>query len=59
MNSGGLFVQWDWLADMPVDRIRAAFESAGLDDVGIEEAFTMETADEPMKVVMGIGLLLS
>ena len=57
LNPGGLFVQWDWLADMPVDRIRSAFDSAGLVDAGIEEAFTMEKGDESMIVVMGIGLL--
>jgi len=57
MKPGGLFVQWDWLADMSVDRIRTGFESAGLVDFGIEEAFTMHNGNEPMKVVMGIGLL--
>jgi len=57
LNPGGLFVQWDWLADMSVDRIRSAFEFAGLVDAGIEEAFTMDTGDESMTVVMGIGLL--
>jgi len=57
LNPGGLFVQWDWLADMSINRIRSAFDSAGLVDAGIEEAFAMETGDESMTVVMGIGLL--
>ena len=59
LNPGGLFVQWDWLADMSADRIRSAFEAAGLFDVSIEEAFTMESGDESMAVVMGIGRLRS
>lgn len=59
LNPGGLFIQWDWLADMSVDRIRSAFEAAGLFDVSIEEAFTMESGDESMAVVMGIGRLRS
>jgi len=59
MKPGGCFVQWDWLADMSADRIRSAFEAAGLFDVSIEEAFTMESGDESMAVVMGIGRLRS
>ena len=59
LNPGGLFVQWDWLAEMSVDRIRSSFEVAGLFDVSIEEAFTMESGDESMAVVLGIGRLRS
>jgi 2-polyprenyl-3-methyl-5-hydroxy-6-metoxy-1,4-benzoquinol methylase len=57
MNPGGWFIQWDWLADMPVERIQGAFEASGLIGHGVEEAFTMNTEGESMPVVMGIGRL--
>jgi 2-polyprenyl-3-methyl-5-hydroxy-6-metoxy-1,4-benzoquinol methylase len=57
LNPGGYFVQWDWLADMPADRIQSAFKGSGLLTHGIEEAFSMNTEKNSMAVVMGIGRL--
>lgn len=55
MKPGGCFVQWDWLADMPIDRIRDAYEATGLAVLCVEEAYTMEMEDESMPVVMGVA----
>lgn len=55
MNPGAIFVQWDWLADMPVDRIQAAYAASGLQRLEIAEAFAIGTGEETMPVVMGIG----
>jgi len=55
LNPEGNFVQWDWLDNMPVARIRAAFEASGLIERGIEEAFEMNSEKESMPVVMGLG----
>ena len=52
---GGCFVQWDWLADMPMVRIRGAYQAAGLNTISVEEAFAMEMEKESMSVVMGIA----
>ena len=53
LNPGGLFVQWDWLSDMPIERIRGAYRASGLIDLGVEEAFAMTMEDELMPVVLG------
>lgn len=57
LDPGGCFVQWDWLADMPADRIRSAFKESGLVTHSIEEAFSVNTEEESLAVVMGIGRL--
>jgi 2-polyprenyl-3-methyl-5-hydroxy-6-metoxy-1,4-benzoquinol methylase len=55
MKPGGCFVQWDWLAEMPIGRIRGAYAAAGLSIIVAEEAFVMEMGDEPMPVAMGLA----
>jgi len=55
MKPGGCFVQWDWLTDMPIGRIRGAYAVAGLTIIIAEEAFVMEMGDEPMPVAMGLA----
>lgn len=55
LKPGGVFVQWDWAADMPEDRIRNAFDKAGLRADVIAEVFAMEMGDSAMPVVMGAG----
>ena len=55
MKPGGCFVQWDWLADMPIDRLRGAYAAAGLNIIVAEEAFVMEMGNEPMPVAMGLA----
>jgi predicted TPR repeat methyltransferase len=57
LNPGGCFVQWDWLAEMPADRIQNAFKGSGLLTHSIEEAFSMNTEEKSMAVIMGIGRL--
>ena len=59
LKPGGYFVQWDWLVDMPVSRIQSAFDASGLISHNIEEEFALETNNESMRVVMGIGRLPS
>jgi len=55
LNPGGYFMQWDWLAEMPVGRIQSAFDGAGLISHGIEDEFTMIAGEDSLPVVMGIG----
>ena len=55
LKPGGVFVQWDWAADMPETRIRSAFDKAGLRADVIAEVFAMEMGDSAMPVVMGAG----
>jgi len=55
LSPGGYFMQWDWLADMPVARIQSAFDGAGLICHGIEEEFAMTADEDSSPVVMGIG----
>lgn len=55
MTPDGWFVQWDWIWDMPVERIRNAFRASGLVEHSIGKAFVMESNGRPAPVVMGIG----
>jgi SAM-dependent methyltransferase len=41
MNPGSIFVHWDWLEDLPIHTVRAAFVKAGLKCVRIDEEFAM------------------
>ncbi len=49
----GLFAQWDWMTDMPIQRIRRVFEASGLTCLGAEQAFEMTSKSESMPVVLG------
>ena len=55
LTAGGLFAQWDWLSEMPIERIRTAFEASGLESVVIETAFEMAMNGDTMPVVFGLG----
>jgi 2-polyprenyl-3-methyl-5-hydroxy-6-metoxy-1,4-benzoquinol methylase len=57
LNLGGLFVQWDWLNEMPIERIRNAYKASGLIDLGVEEVFAMTMDNESVPVVMGVARL--
>ena len=59
MKPGAVFVQWDWLAEMPPEKIQSAFAQAGLIEHHLGEAFVMTSDDEAMPVVMGVGRLSS
>ena len=56
MKPGAFFVQWDWMAQMPAEKIESAFEAVGLSAYAIEEAFAMEATDQSAQVIIGIGL---
>ena len=55
MRPGACLVQWDWMEDMPKERIQNAYGAAGLANHAINHAFTMTSDGESMPVVMGIG----
>ena len=55
MNLDGWFVQWDWVSDMPEERIRDAFRASGLVEQSVGQAFLMESNGSSAAVVMGIG----
>lgn len=55
LKPGGLFVQWDWLSEMPIERIRGAYKESGLTNLGVEEAFAMTMEDNSMPVVLGVA----
>jgi len=57
MKPGGMFVQWDWLDDMPAEKIRDVFAKAGMICISVEEEFDLAGKDGSMTVVMGIGKL--
>ena len=58
MKPGGIFVHWDWVVDMPSDKIRNAFSGAGMNCLRVEREFTMDSKNGSMAVVMGIGQLV-
>jgi 2-polyprenyl-3-methyl-5-hydroxy-6-metoxy-1,4-benzoquinol methylase len=55
MNPGGWFVQWDWISDMPAERISEAFRAAKLNEHSVATAFSMKAKGKTSPVVMGIG----
>jgi 2-polyprenyl-3-methyl-5-hydroxy-6-metoxy-1,4-benzoquinol methylase len=55
MKPGAHFAQWDWLADMPIDRIRKAYEATGWNVLLAEEVFTITVGGESMPVVLGLA----
>ncbi|MFT5501160.1 MAG: 2-polyprenyl-3-methyl-5-hydroxy-6-metoxy-1,4-benzoquinol methylase [Woeseiaceae bacterium] len=59
MNTDAYFVQWDWLADMPMPRIRNALKTSGLVEQYVDQVFAMKSNGDSMPVVMGIGKLKS
>lgn len=62
---GGTLVQWDWLLSsgdtdgmgFTEDRIRAAYNAAGLSVVSVSQPFGMPAGDSVMRVVMGVARL--
>ena len=55
MSLDGWFVQWDWAADMPEERIRDAFRASGLVEQSVGQEFSMESNGNSTPVVMGVG----
>ncbi|UWQ46590.1 class I SAM-dependent DNA methyltransferase [Leisingera aquaemixtae] len=62
LNSGGLFVQWDWLAPeqggsgLTEQQVRDALRDAGFESIRVEHAFTMDAGGQAMPVLMGSGV---
>jgi 2-polyprenyl-3-methyl-5-hydroxy-6-metoxy-1,4-benzoquinol methylase len=59
INPSGWFVQWDWISDMPEERLRKAFEASGLAVRSVGQAFSIESREGSAGVVMGVGQKLS
>lgn len=55
LRPGAHFAQWDWLEDMPIDRIRKAYAATGWQTLLVEEAFTITVQGEPLPVVLGLA----
>lgn len=60
MAPGGLFVQWDWEADpgeegLTRERVRAGLTAAGLVDVTVDSAFSVEVEGFEMQPLVGCG----
>jgi 2-polyprenyl-3-methyl-5-hydroxy-6-metoxy-1,4-benzoquinol methylase len=58
MSPDSIFVHWDWLEELPIDTVRAAFSKAGLNCLRIDKEFDMAGRSGPASVVMGIGPLV-
>jgi 2-polyprenyl-3-methyl-5-hydroxy-6-metoxy-1,4-benzoquinol methylase len=57
MKPGGMFVQWDWLDDMPAEKICDGYAKAGMICISVEKEFDLADKGGSMTVVMGIGKL--
>lgn len=63
LRAGGLFVQWDWELDpgeadpfgLSRESIRSALAAAGLVDIEVATAFTIEVEGETMRPLVGVG----
>ena len=62
LKPGGGFVQWDWLKTeagsdfgLSKERIKSAFSGAGFGIVSITKAFTLESKQGSMPVLMGVA----
>lgn len=58
MNPDSIFVHWDWMEDLPIDTVRAAFTKAGLNCLRIDKEYEMTGRNGPASVVMGMGQLV-
>lgn len=59
INPNGWFVQWDWISEMPEERLMNAFEASGLAVQSVGQVFSMESKEGSAGVVMGVGRKLS
>ena len=60
LKPNGVFIQWDWLksdedndSGFNKERIESAYQTTGLEKLSITEAFSIESEEGPMKVIMG------
>ena len=63
LKSGGVFAQWDWLAEndnagmgFTKQRVKEAFELVELNGVQITTPFTMESSKGSMPVLLAVGV---
>lgn len=62
LSIGGLFVQWDWLADndnsdtgLTKHEIESAFKESGMELLSLSVPFSMTTDNKEMRVLMAVG----
>jgi 2-polyprenyl-3-methyl-5-hydroxy-6-metoxy-1,4-benzoquinol methylase len=51
----GVFVQWDWLSDMPIEYVSDTYEAVGLNILYTEEVFKLGMGGDVKPVVMGVA----
>jgi predicted TPR repeat methyltransferase len=62
LKVGGHFVQWDWRASdgedfgLSENRIRNALQTAKFGSIRVEQAFSMETNEQTLPVLIGAGI---
>lgn len=62
LRSGGRFIQWDWRASdgddfgLSENKIRNALQMAKLESIAVEQAFSIETDDQTLPVLIGTGV---
>jgi len=59
LKPNGFFVQWDWISDMPAEKIEDTFKMCGLSELRVAVAFSMDPEEKSAFVIMGIGRKLS
>ena len=62
LKPNGIFVQWDWLkssedndSGFNEEKIESAYQQAGLEKSSVTEAFSIESEDGSMSVIMGVA----
>ena len=55
LKPGGVFVQWDWAADMPQPKITKAYAGVGLQLEHCDTVFEMTFGDDIYPVIMAVG----
>lgn len=62
LTPGGRFIQWDWRASdgddfgLSESRIRNALQAAKLESIRVEQAFSIETDEQDLPVLIGTGV---
>lgn len=62
LRPGGRFIQWDWRASdgdnfgLSENKIRNALQTAKLESIRVEQAFSIETDEQTLPVLVGTGV---
>ena len=63
LRAGGQFIQWDWQAEDGDDfglsqpKIRDALQTANFGSIRVEQAFSIETDEQALPVLIGTGVV--